>query len=105
MKRVPPPIRRGDRAANGWVPESEADHFVQCPGCGAWVDMRDLGMVLDHARPLRHPVRQGAVRIVERDRIVGKWRPWFQGPLYQRTVTRARNSILGQLRWIALSAR
>ncbi len=54
-----PPIRRGSiyGQPSGWVPASEADHFVQCPGCGAWVDMRDLGMVLDHARPLPHPVR------------------------------------------------
>lgn len=27
---------------------AEAEHFGQCPRCGAWVDRRDLGAVLDH---------------------------------------------------------
>jgi len=58
MKRLPP-IRRGKIVGrpDGWTPQSEADHFMQCPGCGAWLDRRDLGMVLDHAGPLPHPVR------------------------------------------------
>jgi hypothetical protein len=30
------------------VARSEADHFMQCPGCGQWFDMRDLGQVLEH---------------------------------------------------------
>jgi hypothetical protein len=37
-----------------WTPESEADHFCICPGCGALIDMRDLGMALDHAGELPH---------------------------------------------------
>jgi hypothetical protein len=53
------PIRRGTifGQPKGWVPESEFDHFMQCPACGGWIDMRDLGMVLEHAGPLPHPVR------------------------------------------------
>lgn len=39
---------------NGWKPDSELDHFTQCPGCGAWIDMRDLGMALAHAGELPH---------------------------------------------------
>jgi hypothetical protein len=27
---------------------AEAEHFYRCEVCGAWVDCRDLGMVLDH---------------------------------------------------------
>jgi hypothetical protein len=30
------------------VAETEADHFGDCPTCGALVDMRDLGQVLAH---------------------------------------------------------
>jgi hypothetical protein len=28
---------------------------MQCPGCGGWLDMRDLGQVFDHVGPLPHP--------------------------------------------------
>jgi len=61
MKRLPP-IRRGEIIGqpNDWVPGTEDDHFMQCPGCDAWSDMRDLGMALDHAGPLPHPVRDRA---------------------------------------------
>jgi hypothetical protein len=24
------------------IAQTEADHFMQCPGCGQWFDMRDL---------------------------------------------------------------
>jgi hypothetical protein len=36
----------------GWTPESDLDHFMVCPGCGAVIDMRDLGMALQHAGEL-----------------------------------------------------
>jgi hypothetical protein len=28
--------------------DAEADHFMKCPGCGEWLDMRDLGQLLAH---------------------------------------------------------
>jgi hypothetical protein len=28
--------------------KTEADHFMKCPGCGEWFDMRDLGEVAKH---------------------------------------------------------
>jgi hypothetical protein len=28
--------------------ETEADHFMKCPGCGEWFDMRDLDQLLAH---------------------------------------------------------
>ena len=28
--------------------KSDADHFMECPGCGEWFDMRDLGQVFQH---------------------------------------------------------
>jgi len=34
---------------------NEREHFERCPACGAWIDLRDLGQVLDHAGPLPHP--------------------------------------------------
>jgi hypothetical protein len=30
------------------VAETEADHFMKCPGCGEWFDMRDLDQLLAH---------------------------------------------------------
>jgi hypothetical protein len=36
-------------------PLSEAEHFWKCEACGGWIDMRDLGAVLDHEEPLPHP--------------------------------------------------
>jgi CRISPR/Cas system type I-B associated protein Csh2 (Cas7 group RAMP superfamily) len=27
---------------------AETDHFMKCPGCGEWFDMRDLGQVFTH---------------------------------------------------------
>jgi hypothetical protein len=41
----------------GGEPKSEADHFIKCPTCGGWVDMRDLGQVLEHEGPLPHPAQ------------------------------------------------
>jgi hypothetical protein len=38
------------------VAETEADHFGNCPVCRAYLDMRDLGAVLEHEEPLPHPV-------------------------------------------------
>jgi hypothetical protein len=36
-------------------PLSEAEHLWKCEACGGWIDMRDLGAVLDHEGPLPHP--------------------------------------------------
>jgi hypothetical protein len=51
-----PPIKPGEifGQLKGWFPESEADHYAQCPGCKEWIDMRDLGMALQHAGKLPH---------------------------------------------------
>lgn len=38
-------------------PTYEAEHYIKCEACGAWIDCRDLGMVLDHEGPLPHPDR------------------------------------------------
>jgi uncharacterized C2H2 Zn-finger protein len=32
------------RDADG-IAETEADHFMKCPGCGQWFDMREVGKV------------------------------------------------------------
>jgi len=41
-----PPVEPGKIIGQpkDWTPEGDADHFMQCPGCGEWIDMRDLGM-------------------------------------------------------------
>jgi hypothetical protein len=28
----------------GGEPQDEREHFIKCPACGRWIDMRDLGM-------------------------------------------------------------
>jgi hypothetical protein len=38
----------------GVEPANEAEHFIQCPTCGGWIDCRDLGQVLEHEGPLPH---------------------------------------------------
>jgi hypothetical protein len=35
-------------------PVDEAEHFEKCPACGGWMDLRDLGEVFAHERPLPH---------------------------------------------------
>jgi hypothetical protein len=30
------------------IAETEADHFMKCPDCGRWFDMRDQSDVLKH---------------------------------------------------------
>ena len=55
MTDIPRGKYRGERI--GGPPANEAEHFYQCKKCGAWVDMRDLGMVFDHEGPLPHPDR------------------------------------------------
>ena len=30
------------------IAQTESDHFMKCPGCGEWFDMRDLGEVIEH---------------------------------------------------------
>jgi hypothetical protein len=41
----------------GDPPESEAEHFIQCPACNGWIDCRDLGQVFEHEGPLPHPLQ------------------------------------------------
>jgi len=30
-------------------PQNEREHFIQCPACGSWIDMRKLDEVLEGA--------------------------------------------------------
>jgi hypothetical protein len=39
----------------GGPPLTEAEHFFKCEMCGGWLDIRDLGAVLDHEEPLPDP--------------------------------------------------
>ena len=41
----------------GAEPKSESDHYMKCPICGGYFDMRDLAQVLEHEGPLPHPVQ------------------------------------------------
>lgn len=33
---------------DGWTPQTELEHFMPCPVCGAVFDMRDLSAVFEH---------------------------------------------------------
>jgi hypothetical protein len=41
------------------VAETEADHFMKCPGCGEWLDMRDLVRVLAHVHDAEIEICEG----------------------------------------------
>ena len=39
----------------GGEPADEREHFIQCPDCSEWIDMRDLGAVLAHEETCAQP--------------------------------------------------
>jgi hypothetical protein len=41
------------------VAETEADHFMKCPGCGQWFDMRDLSQVIQHVHDAEIEIGEG----------------------------------------------
>jgi hypothetical protein len=44
------------------VAETEADHFMKCPGCREWFDMRDLNQLLAHAHDAEIEICEGPTR-------------------------------------------
>jgi hypothetical protein len=44
------------RQVAGW-PLTEAEHFLKCPLCGGYADMRDRVWLEDHEGPLPHPAQ------------------------------------------------
>jgi uncharacterized C2H2 Zn-finger protein len=36
------------RKPDGWTPRSDDDHFMRCPVCHKWFDMRDLVQAFGH---------------------------------------------------------
>ena len=41
------------------VARTESDHFLKCPGCGEWFDMRDLGEVIEHVHDAEIEIIEG----------------------------------------------
>ena len=39
--------------------QTEADHFMKCPGGGEWFDMRDLGQMLAHVHDADIEIGEG----------------------------------------------
>jgi hypothetical protein len=39
--------------------QTEADHFMKCPGCGEWFDMRDLARMLAHVHDAEIEIGEG----------------------------------------------
>ena len=44
--------------ANG-IARTEADHFMKCPGCREWFDMRDLDQILQHVHDAEIEISEG----------------------------------------------
>jgi hypothetical protein len=66
---------------SGWTPEIEADHFVQCPGCGAWVDMRSG----DGAQPCQAAAAASSGQAAESEILSNARHPfyWYRAISYQ----------------------
>jgi uncharacterized C2H2 Zn-finger protein len=43
------------------VAENEADHFMKCPACSQWFDMRDLAQVVEHIHDSEIEVLEGPI--------------------------------------------
>jgi uncharacterized C2H2 Zn-finger protein len=41
------------------VAKHDADHFMKCPGCGQWFDMRDVGQVIEHVHDAEIEISEG----------------------------------------------
>jgi len=44
----------------GMITETEADHFGNCPVCGAFLDMRDPGQALAHIHDAEIEICEGS---------------------------------------------
>jgi hypothetical protein len=42
------------------IAETEADHFGNCPVCGAYLDMRDLAQMLAHVHDAEIEIGEGS---------------------------------------------
>ena len=42
------------------IAETEADHFGNCPVCGAYLDMRDLAQILAHVHNAEIEIGEGS---------------------------------------------
>jgi uncharacterized C2H2 Zn-finger protein len=42
------------------IAKTEADHFMRCPGCGQWFDMRDLAQTLAHVHDAEIEISEGS---------------------------------------------
>ena len=47
----------------GEPPKDEAEHYIRCPGCGGWIDCRDLGRAW--LMPATYHTRGGSAAITE----------------------------------------
>ena len=51
------------------VAETEADHFMKCPGCGEWFDMRGLDQLLAHVHDAEIEICEGPSPCPPCDRV------------------------------------
>jgi hypothetical protein len=43
----------------GGMAQIESDHFMKCPECGLWFDMRDFTQVTEHAHDAEIEIGEG----------------------------------------------
>jgi uncharacterized C2H2 Zn-finger protein len=41
------------------IAETEGDHFMKCPGCGRWLDMRDVLQIVEHIHDAEIEICEG----------------------------------------------
>lgn len=52
-------VRRNTGVDADGVAQSETDHFMRCPDCGQWFDMRDLCQALAHVHDAEIEIIEG----------------------------------------------
>jgi len=52
------------------IAQTEADHHMNCPGCGEWFDMRDLGQVLAHVHDAKIGIERRSYVLTRSRRLI-----------------------------------
>jgi hypothetical protein len=59
---------------------TELDHFGNCPVCGAFIDMRDLGQVLAHVHDAENDIGEGKMPPPQARCLAAPTMPAVDGP-------------------------
>jgi len=62
-------LMKETRNCRGIDREIEADHFMKCPCCGEWFDVRDLNQLLAHVHDAEIEICEGPSPYPPHDRL------------------------------------